>query len=154
VVSYSVTVALDTDPAKSLPGMSAQVAITIDEADNVVAVPAIALEGTNGNYAVRVLNSDGSVTVTPVQVGLVTSSLAQIMSGISDGQAVVTGTTSSLNSTSGGTTGFPAGRRRPHGDQRQLDLTPGRHDEQRRRHARHQPRIRNRPPPGRRPARC
>jgi RND family efflux transporter MFP subunit len=109
VVSYSVTVALDTDPAKSLPGMSAQVAITIDEADNVVAVPAIALEGTNGNYAVRVLNSDGSVTVTPVQVGLVTSSLAQIMSGISDGQAVVTGTTSSLNSTSGGTTGFPGG---------------------------------------------
>jgi hypothetical protein len=49
------------------------------------------------------------VTVTPVQVGLVTSSLAQIMSGISDGQAVVTGTTSSLNSTSGGTTGFPGG---------------------------------------------
>jgi macrolide-specific efflux system membrane fusion protein len=105
-----VTVALDNDPAKSLPGMSAQVAITIDEADNVVAVPAIALEGSNGNYAVRVLNADGSVTQTPVQVGLITSSLAEIKSGISDGQAVVTGTTSSLNSTSTtGGTGFPGG---------------------------------------------
>jgi RND family efflux transporter MFP subunit len=110
VVSYSVTVALDNDPAKSLPGMSAQVAITIDEADNVVAIPAIALEGSNGNYAVRVLNADGSVTQTPVQVGLITSSLAEIKSGISDGQAVVTGTTSSLNSTSTtGGTGFPGG---------------------------------------------
>lgn len=106
VVSYSVTVALDNPPAKSLPGMSAQVAITIAEADNVVAVPAIALVGTNGNYSVRVLNSDGSVTVKPVEVGLVTSSLAEIKSGISDGEAVITGTASSLNSTTG-SNGFP-----------------------------------------------
>lgn len=108
VVSYSVTVALDSAPAKSLPGMSAQVAITIDEADNVVAVPAIALEGSNGNYSVRVLNEDGSVTVRPVEVGLITSSLAQIKSGVSDGEAVITGTSSSLNSSTG-TNGFPGG---------------------------------------------
>ncbi len=108
VVSYSVTVALDNPPAKALPGMSAQVAVAINEADNVVAVPAIALEGANGNYAVRVQGSDGSITTVPVEVGLVTSSLAEIKSGVSAGEAIVTGTTSSLNSTTGGTgTGFP-----------------------------------------------
>jgi HlyD family secretion protein len=110
VVSYAVTVALQDPPAKLLPGMSSQVAVTITEADNVVAVPAIALVGGNGNYSVRLLNSDGSVTVQPVQVGLITSSLAEIKSGVSAGDEVVTGTASSLNSTSGtGTNGFPGG---------------------------------------------
>ena len=109
VVSYAVTVALQNPPAKLLSGMSSQVAVTISEADNVVAVPAIALVGSNGNYSVRVLNSDGSVTDQPVQVGLITSSLAEIKSGVSAGDEIVTGTASSLNSTSGGTTGFPGG---------------------------------------------
>jgi len=107
VVSYSVTVALDNPPAKALSGMSAQVAVTINEADNVVAVPAIALVGTSGNYAVRVMGSDGSVTVVPIQVGLVTSSLAEVQSGVTAGDVVVTGTTSTLNSTTGTGTGFP-----------------------------------------------
>ena len=107
VVSYSVTVALDSNPAKSLPGMSALVAITIQESDNVVAVPAIALVGTTGNYSVRVMNADGSVTSTPVDVGLVTASLAEIKSGVSAGATIVTGTSSSLNSTT--TTGAGAG---------------------------------------------
>lgn len=110
VVSYSVTVALDSAPAKSLPGMSAQVAIVIAEADNVVAVPTIALVGGNGSYSVRILNADGSVTTRPVQVGLVTSSLAEIQSGVSAGEAVVTGTASSLNSTTtNGGLGGPGG---------------------------------------------
>ena len=108
VVSYAVTVQLQSAPAKALPGMSAQVAITISEADNVVAVPAIALIGTSGNYAVRVMSANGAVTVVPVQVGLVTTSLAEIKSGVSAGDAIVTGTTSSLNSTSStGTGAFP-----------------------------------------------
>ena len=109
VVSYSVTVALDNPPAKALPGMSAQVAVTINEADNVVAVPAIALVGTSGNYGVRVMASDGSVTTVPVQVGLVTSSLAEIQSGVTAGATIVTGTTSSLNSSSSTGNGFPGG---------------------------------------------
>lgn len=108
VVSYAVTVQLASAPAKALPGMSAQVAITISEADNVVAVPAIALIGTSGNYSVRVIGASGAVTVVPVHVGLVTTSLAEIKSGVSAGDAIVTGTTSSLNSTSStGTGAFP-----------------------------------------------
>ena len=103
VVSYAVTVQLASAPAKALPGMSAQVAITISESDNVVAVPAIALIGTSGNYSVRVMDANGAVTV-----GLVTTSLAEIKSGVSAGDAIVTGTASSLTSSSSSTTtGFP-----------------------------------------------
>lgn len=108
VVSYAVTVQLQSAPAKALPGMSAQVAVTISEADNVVAVPAIALIGTSGNYSVRVMAANGSVSVVPVQVGLVTTSLAEVKSGVSAGDTIVTGTATSLNSTTtSGTGAFP-----------------------------------------------
>ena len=108
VVSYAVTVQLQSSPPKALPGMSAQVAVTIAESDSVVAVPAIALVGTSGNYAVRVMDANGAVSVVPVQVGLVTTSLAEIKSGVSAGDTIVTGTASSLTSTSNSsTTGFP-----------------------------------------------
>ena len=132
VVSYTVVVTLDdatapatagtggvataaASPAPSadatataLPGMSAEISIVIAEADDALAVPAIALSGTSTNgYTVRVLNADGSVEAKSVDVGLVTSDLAQITSGLADGETVVTGssadrTTTSSNAASGG----------------------------------------------------
>jgi RND family efflux transporter MFP subunit len=109
VVSYAVTVDLGPVPAGVMSGMSAQVAVTLAEADNVVAVPSIALVGSSGNYSVRVIDSAGAVTDQPVTVGLVTASLAEIQSGINVGDTVVTGTTSSLNSTSSNTNTFNLG---------------------------------------------
>jgi len=71
-------------------------------------VPAIALIGTSGNYSVRVMAANGSVSVVPVQVGLVTTSLAEVKSGVSAGDTIVTGTATSLNSTTtSGTGAFP-----------------------------------------------
>jgi RND family efflux transporter MFP subunit len=109
VVSYAVTVDLGSVPTGVMSGMSAQVAVTLAEADGVVAVPAIALQGTNGSYSVGVLDASGALTEQPVTVGLVTSSLAEIKSGINVGDTVVTGTTSSLNSTSSNTNSFNFG---------------------------------------------
>jgi RND family efflux transporter MFP subunit len=106
VVSYAVTVDLGAVPAQVMSGMSAQVAVTLAESDNVIAVPAIALVGSNGTYSVRVMDSTGAITVQPVTVGLVTASLAEIKSGINVGDTVVTGTTSSLNSTSSNSNTF------------------------------------------------
>jgi macrolide-specific efflux system membrane fusion protein len=87
--------------------MSAEVTIVTAEADNAIAVPAIALTGTSGNYAVRVLNSDGTVSSRSVEVGLIASDYAQITSGITAGETVVTGssadrTTTSTTSNGGG----------------------------------------------------
>jgi len=102
VVSYPILVSLPQPPPGTASGMSASVSVTIDEADSVLAVPAIALVGSaSEGYSVRVLDSAGQPELVPVQVGLVTSSLAEIRSGLSEGQTVVTGTSSSRTSTSG-----------------------------------------------------
>ena len=102
VVSYPVTVSVDGTNDQLRAGMSAQASITVAQAPNVLEVPTAALSGSNGNYVVRVLAADGTATATPVEVGLVTTSGAEIKSGLSEGQTVVTGTVS--QTTTGGAT--------------------------------------------------
>jgi macrolide-specific efflux system membrane fusion protein len=90
--------------------MSATITVTTAEVDNVLRVPATALEGSStAGYTVQVLNSDGSVTTQAVQVGLVTTSMAQITSGLSAGDTVVTGTVSNKNTTTTTTAGGAGG---------------------------------------------
>ncbi len=106
VVTYGFIVALPTPPAGTAPGMSAQVSVVTNSATGVLSVPAIALQSVNGQYTVRVLDANGVPQAVPVQVGLVTSSLAQITSGIDAGTAVVVGTTSARQGTTTTTTGI------------------------------------------------
>jgi RND family efflux transporter MFP subunit len=107
IVSYPVTVVLDETPEDAHAGMSADVTITTATAEGVLTVPTAALQGTGGNYRVRTLAGDGTVTAVPVEVGLTTASLAEITSGLSAGTTVVTGTASDLAGTSTtGTGGF------------------------------------------------
>jgi RND family efflux transporter MFP subunit len=107
LVSYAVTVALATPPATLRPGMTADVTITTAAADGVLAVPAAALRGQADNYSVLVLSSAGVPEARPVTVGLMTSSLVEIKSGLSAGDVVVTGTSSTQRTTT--TTGAGAG---------------------------------------------
>ncbi len=109
VVSYPILVSLAQPPAGTASGMSASISITTAEADNVLAVPAISLVGSLGSYSVRVLGADNQPTVVSVQVGLVTSSMAEIQSGIDGGTVVVTGTSSNRTATggTGGGVGLP-----------------------------------------------
>ncbi len=127
VVSYAVVVTLDeatgtttatgsdapavataasspaTTSAAPLPGMSAEITIVIAEATDALAVPAIALSGTSGNYTVRVLNGDGTVEARSVDVGLIASDYAQITGGLAEGEAIVTGSSADRTSTSSST---------------------------------------------------
>ena len=82
--------------------MSASIAVTTAEAADVIAVPAIALVGSAGSYGVRVIAADGTSQVTAVEVGLVTTSLAEIKSGIAEGDTVSIGTVSARTSTTTG----------------------------------------------------
>jgi hypothetical protein len=92
VVTFPVTVTL-IDPAETVrSGMSSDVEITFAEAADVVTVPAVALMGRDGSYMIRVLASDGSVEMRPVTVGLVSETLAEIQSGLAEGESVVVGT--------------------------------------------------------------
>ena len=100
VVTYAVTVTLTDPPATVLAGMTATITVVTATVDNAVRIPATALSGSStAGYTVQVLNGDGSISTVTVQVGLVTSTYAQVTSGLSDGQAVITGTSSSRTTT-------------------------------------------------------
>lgn len=120
VVAYPVTVTLTNAPAEARAGMSADVSITTASATGVLTVPSAALQGTTGDYAVRTLGADGTPQRTPVDVGLVTSTTAEIKSGLAEGTAVVTGTAADLIGTANqGNGGFggPGGVAVPIGGQ-------------------------------------
>jgi macrolide-specific efflux system membrane fusion protein len=86
--------------------MSATVTVTTASVDDVLRVPATALSGSaTAGYTVEILGSDGNPTAKTVEVGLVTTSMAEIKSGLTAGETVVTGTSSSKSgstTTSGG----------------------------------------------------
>jgi macrolide-specific efflux system membrane fusion protein len=105
VVSYAVTIDLTSPPKELRSGMTANVTVTTASASNVLAVPAAALRGTDGNYSVLVL-VDGVPQAQPVTVGLITSSLVEIKSGVNAGDNVVIGTSSDQRNATGGTGGF------------------------------------------------
>ena len=109
VVSYPVTVALTNPPATARSGMTADVTITVANAANVLTVPASALQGTAGDYRVLILGADGVPQAQTVDVGLVTSSAAEIKSGLTEGQAVVTGVDTPLTGATTTSGGFGGG---------------------------------------------
>lgn len=102
VVSFAVTVALANPPATLRPGMTADVTITTASASGVLAVPAAAIRGAADNYTVLVLTAAGTPEAKPVTVGLMTSSLVEVTSGLNQGDVVVTGTSSTQRTTGTG----------------------------------------------------
>jgi len=98
VVNYAVTIALAAPPKSLRSGMTADVTITTAAATNVLAVPAAAIRGVEGNYSVLVL-TDGLPQAHPVTVGLMTSALVEIKSGLNAGDEVVIGTSSQQRTT-------------------------------------------------------
>ena len=109
VVAYPVTVTLGDAPPDARAGMSADVAITVASATGVVTVPASALQGTKGDYAVMTLGADGTPQRVAVDVGLVTNASAEIRSGLEAGTPVVIGTTADLIGTANNGGGFGGG---------------------------------------------
>ena len=106
VVTFPVTVTL-TDPGEAVrSGMSSDVEITLAEAADAVTVPAVALVGNDGQYMVRVLATDGSVEMRAVTVGLVSETLAEVQSGLAEGEAVIVGSDTDRTGTADEVTDF------------------------------------------------
>jgi RND family efflux transporter MFP subunit len=77
-------------------GMYASVTLPLQEADSVLAVPLQALfQGSAPT--VLVVGSGGEIEVRPVSVGIETSALAEIRSGLAEGDLVVIGDRSGLS---------------------------------------------------------
>lgn len=103
VTTYPTTITFDTSFDGIYPNMAVSATIITDIKDNALLVPSGAIQNTNGISTVRILNN-GQITQTEVETGATNGTQTQILSGVNEGDQVVTSTTSS---TTTGTTTSP-----------------------------------------------
>lgn len=104
VTTYPATIAFETGDAKIYPNMAATAKIITSVSDNVLLVPSSAITKTNGEQTVKVV-SNGETKVVTVETGSSNDTQTAILSGLSEGDTIVTsttttGTTSTSSSTS------------------------------------------------------
>jgi HlyD family secretion protein len=112
VVNYNVKIAFDVDDARVRSGMSVSASIITDTRPDVLIVPSSAVKSQGNTSYVEVLMGDfasstGSVGVTSatapeqrvVEVGVSNDSDVEIVSGLKEGEQVVTKTTTGTTAT-------------------------------------------------------
>jgi len=97
VTTYPTTIILDIESPEIYANMSAAANIIIDSKDNVLYVPTSAVQTQNDETVVRTL-TDGKLTYIPVVTGLASDTSTEIVSGLNEGDEVIT---SVISSTSG-----------------------------------------------------
>jgi macrolide-specific efflux system membrane fusion protein len=105
-IYYNGLFDVDNPDHKLRISMTAQVTIVLDEATDVLTLPVAALgpKGPDGGYMVRVLGADGTIQPKRIEVGLNNNVTAEIKSGLSEGDKVVTSTRSSATTSAAATT--------------------------------------------------
>lgn len=107
VARFSVDVRVDTrtmhtevdvrNPNRALvPGLYAEATLTLEHRDDIPTVPVQALSHQGDKTSVFVVGPDGTLQDRPVEIGLTTSSYAEIVSGLKEGEQVVVGDRSGL----------------------------------------------------------
>ncbi|MFT4198823.1 MAG: efflux RND transporter periplasmic adaptor subunit [Pseudoxanthomonas sp.] len=81
--------------------MTAQVSIVLGRASNVLTIPSAALgdKAADGSYTVRVAGKDGPPRPRKVVIGLNNNSIAEVKSGLKEGEQVVVGEASASTTT-------------------------------------------------------
>ena len=105
VTQYPAIIQFDSSSAEILPSMTATAKIIINRKENVLLVPSSAVQSQDGQTHVQVMVSDQPQFV-PVEAGLVSDTQTEIISGLKEGDQVVTSTISSSNSQQTGTSPF------------------------------------------------
>jgi len=78
------------------PGMQAKAHIDAGSAEGVLLVPLEAIFEEDGQPKVEVLQEDGTVKVIAIELGLMNDRVAEVKSGLEEGQKVITGSTEDL----------------------------------------------------------
>jgi HlyD family secretion protein len=90
-VTFPVAVTLDAVPAGLRAGMSAEVTVVTDSREDVLVVPVTAISGSGANATARVPDGDGGIEQVAVELGLVAARDVEVVSGLAEGDEVVTG---------------------------------------------------------------
>jgi multidrug efflux pump subunit AcrA (membrane-fusion protein) len=114
VVTYPVTVVLANPASTVKQGMTAQVAVIVQTATDVLELPSAAITTTGSISTVKVIDANGTQVTTRVTLGLVGTTYTEITSGLTEGQKVAEPTasvsaSSGTSSIGGGGGGFPGG---------------------------------------------
>ena len=114
VILYNALIDVENPDKALMTSMTAQVFFVLGEAENVPVVPVAALKpGRDGGNRVLVLK-DGVAKMTPVKIGLQNRVSAEVLSGLKEGDVVVTGTQSGASATAArSNSGGLGGRRGP-----------------------------------------
>jgi len=91
LTTYEVTISVPDAPAGLRAGMTAQASITTEERLGVIAAPVTALVARGDGFIVRVQAEDGTLSTVPVEVGIRGGYFVEIISGLAEGDRVVTG---------------------------------------------------------------
>lgn len=91
VVTYAIVITITNPDPAIRPGMTANVDLEVDKETDVLSVSNSAVKPYQGGRAVRVLDPEtNEMKYIPVTIGLKGESRTQIVSGISEGQEVIT----------------------------------------------------------------
>ena len=99
-VSYTVLFDVDNADGELMPQMTAQTSFITAQAQGVLAVPLAALQplpastsptAEGPTHSARVLRTDGQIETRPVQVAVKNRHLAEVRSGLQEGERLVTG---------------------------------------------------------------
>lgn len=113
VVSYPALIQLDTESSEIIPNMAANASIIIETKNNVLLIPSTAIQTQGGQPFVKVLKN-GKEQQIPVEVGIQNETQTEIVSGLSEGDEVIIGTTTNQTQQRGtpvfgGSSRFPVG---------------------------------------------
>ena len=109
VVTYNVTIGLDSLDSRIKPEMSVSASIITQVKQDVFIVPNSALKNQGSNYYVQVLNGGTTPVQQNVQIGIANSTETEITGGINAGDKIVTQTINPSATSSTSTSGSAAG---------------------------------------------
>lgn len=98
VTSYNANIKLDSATDSILPNMAANAKIILTTLDEVLIAPTTSIETKNGKDFAKVLKN-GEQSLVEVTLGLSSDDGVEIKSGLSEGDIVITGVTSSSSKT-------------------------------------------------------
>jgi multidrug efflux pump subunit AcrA (membrane-fusion protein) len=112
VALYYVYLTLDEVDNQIRPGMTTQVEITTQEKNDVLLVSISAIKPYQGEKAVQILDENtGTVVYQPVEIGVMSDISVEVISGLEEGQKIITGESSSKSSSSSSSGGLFSGPR-------------------------------------------
>lgn len=103
VTSYPTIIVFDTSLSNMYPNMSVSANIIIDSKTDVLTIPTSAIQSNNGESTVKILK-DNQVSQTVVETGISDSTNTEIISGLNEGDVVITSTSTTKSSSTTSTT--------------------------------------------------